>query len=153
MTTATAPTAPTSHTELQPEKKPVDTARIILLIEDDLDQQLVLIHRLESQGFQAISAGSASQGMELARSARPDLVLLDVNLPDLDGFNVCEMLADDSDLCGVPVILLSGAERPDAVRRARQSGSQFFVRKPYDPNALLVLIENALRETDSWDIS
>jgi len=149
MTTATF--APTTKPTLRPEKKPAPVGKKILLIEDDLDQQTVLIHRLESQGFQALSAVSAAAGMELARSARPDLVLLDVNLPDEDGFNVCEQLADDPDLCCLPVILLSGAERPDAVRRARQSGSQFFVRKPYDPNALLVLIQNALREADSWE--
>ncbi len=148
MTTATVP--PLHETELQPEKSDNANDQVILLIEDDLDQQLVLIHRLESQGFQAIPASSASRGMELARSVRPDLILLDVNLPDQDGFDLCGQLADDAELSCVPVIMLSGAERPNAVRQARQSGSQFFVRKPYDPNALLVLIQNALREGDSW---
>ena len=74
--------------------------------------------------------------MSIAKDENPHLVLLDVRLPDVDGFVVCEELADDPDTCAIPVIMLSGMERPDIIRRSRAVGSQFYVRKPYDPNAL-----------------
>ena len=66
------------------------------------------------------------------------------------GFDVCQQLADDPQTCSIPVIILSGMERPDIIRRARSSGCQYFVRKPYDPNALLVLIQSAIGEADKW---
>jgi CheY-like chemotaxis protein len=76
------------------------------------------------------------------------LILLDLRLPDLDGFTLCRELVDAPETCDIPVIILSGMERPDIIRRCRAAGSQYFVRKPYDPNALLVLIHEALV---GWD--
>ena len=92
-----------------------------------------------------LTADTGSGALELARSQRPHLVLLDLGLPDADGFQVCQELADDLATTSIPVIIVSGEERRDILRRARAAGSQFYVRKPYDPNALLVLIETALR--------
>ena len=66
------------------------------------------------------------------------------------GFTVGESLADDPTTCSVPVIVLSGMERPHIIRRTRAAGCQYFVRKPYDPNALLVLIKSAIEESSAW---
>ena len=74
-----------------------------------------------------------------AREHRPDLVLLDVRLPDLDGFTVCEELVDSPDTCDIPIIIVSGSDRTDIVRSSRAAGCEFFVSKPYDPNVLLTL--------------
>lgn len=86
----------------------------------------------------------------MARQDPPHLVLLDLRLPDMEGFELGEQLADDPTTAGVPVIVLSGMERPDIVRRTRAAGCRFFMRKPYDPNALLVLIKSALEESSIW---
>jgi twitching motility two-component system response regulator PilH len=80
----------------------------------------------------------------------PSLVLLDLRLPDADGFNVCQELADASETCTIPVIILSGMERPDIIRRSRAAGCQYYVRKPYDPNALLILVQHAIGESKAW---
>ncbi|MCA9271342.1 MAG: response regulator [Planctomycetales bacterium] len=122
----------------------------ILVIDDDQDQVGVLSHRLGVQGYRTFAAGSARYGLEVARAQRPDLILLDLRLPDADGFNVCQALTDDPETCCIPVIILSGMERPDIIRRSRAVGCQYFVRKPYDPNALLILIERAIDESHSW---
>jgi CheY-like chemotaxis protein len=87
----------------------------------------------------------------LAQNERPDLVILDLRLPDIDGLEVCERLADSPDTCGIPIIILSGMERPDIVRRSRAAGCTFFVRKPYDPNALLALIQHSLDKPSACD--
>ena len=91
------------------------------------------------------------RGLRLARERLPDLVLLDLRLPDVDGFEICEELTDSPDTCHIPIIIVSGLDQPDVVRTARAAGCEFFIGKPYDPNALLTLIEHALtRDLDGW---
>ena len=122
--------------------------RSILIIEDDHDISDVLSIRLDRQGFNTFSTESGRSGLTLARKILPHLVILDICLPDIDGFTVCQELADTPATCDVPVIILSGSESPDVVRRCRAAGCRYYVRKPYDPNALLVLIDQAIGETD-----
>ena len=93
-------------------------------------------------------ASSGEEGLATARQRRPDLVVLDLRLPDADGFSICQELADSIETCSIPVIILSGMERPDIIRRSRAAGCQYFVRKPYDPNALLALIRQALEAAE-----
>jgi CheY-like chemotaxis protein len=81
---------------------------------------------------------------------RPSLIVLDLRLPDTDGFSVCSQLVDDPATSEIPVIILSGMERPDIIRQSRAAGCQYFVRKPYDPNALLILIRQAIDESRGW---
>ena len=118
----------------------------ILLVDDDENQVEVLAHRLHHQGFATLAAHDGSSALALALAERPQLIVLDLHLPDMNGFEICEKLGDESSTCAIPVILLSGADRPDIVRRARTAGCQFYVRKPYDPNALLILIQKAIEE-------
>jgi CheY-like chemotaxis protein len=83
-------------------------------------------------------------GLQLARAEHPDLILLDIRLPDIDGLSVCHVLNDDPETCDIPIIVLSGMERPDIIRRTRSAGCHYFLRKPYDPNALLMLAQAAI---------
>jgi two-component system cell cycle response regulator DivK len=121
-------------------------SRSILIIEDDETIAEVLALRLAQQGFATHVAHSGRRGMELAQSIQPQLVLLDLRLPDMDGLAVCRHLDENSATAAIPKMILSGMEQPDIVRRARAAGCQYYIRKPYDPNALLVLIEHAIRE-------
>ncbi len=130
-------------------KRAADTEKpyLILIVDDDKDMVDVLSIRLNRQGFKMLSASSGKRGLEIARSEHPALVLLDLRLPDVDGFTVCQHLVDDPETCDIPVIIVSGMERPDIIRQSRAAGCQYFVRKPYDPNALLILIRHAI---DGW---
>ena len=136
------------QTDSLPRLEPAATAapqrQSILIIDDDDDQVDVLTHRLRSQGFETSSAESGKRGIDMVHEHRPHLVILDLRLPDIDGFSICQQLADDPTTCAIPVIIVSGMVRPDIIRRSRSVGCQYYVRKPYDPNALLLLIENAL---------
>ncbi len=140
-------TMPTEILE-DPQLKPADSKPYrILIVDDDEDMVDVLSIRLNRQGFKMLSANSGKRGLEIARSEHPALVLLDLRLPDVDGFTVCQHLADAPETCDIPVIIVSGMERPDIIRQSRAAGCQYFVRKPYDPNALLVLIQHSI---DGW---
>jgi len=125
----------------------------VLVVDDDEALCDVLERRLSKQGFEAITADSGEAGLAAVRSRRPALVLLDLRLPDMDGFDICQELADSPATCNIPVIILSGMERPDIIRRSRAAGCYYFIHKPYDPNVLLVLIRQAISEAGSWEIS
>ena len=129
----------------------MDEQPTILIVDDDEVLADVLSRRLQQQGFVTLTADSGQSGLDTARSELPALIVLDLRLPDIDGFAICEQLADSSDTCDIPVIILSGMEEPDILRRCRAAGCHYFVHKPYDPNALLVLIRQAIREAEGWD--
>jgi CheY-like chemotaxis protein len=129
---------PTSECERRP--------RTILVVDDDKAQLVFLEHRLQKQGYRVLTAATGRVACERALDERPDLILLDLRLPDLDGFQVCSQLADDPRTCAVPIIILSALERPNIVRQSRAVGGAYYLRKPYDPNVLLTLIEQSLQD-------
>jgi DNA-binding response OmpR family regulator len=138
---------------VQPLEQPLTasqstTRRSILIVDDDEAMADVLSARLSKQGFETIIADSGQLGLALARGETPSVVLLDLRLPDMDGFELCRELVDDEATCEIPVIILSGLEQPDIIRRSRAAGCCYYVRKPYDPNALLALIHQAIDEAE-----
>ena len=135
---------------LEPTMQMHNDRDLILIIDDDHDQADVLAKCLRNQGFATHTANTGRTGLKIAQQEHPNLVLLDLRLPDVDGFQVCRQLCDDQNTNDIPVIIVSGMEQSDIIRRARTAGSQFFLRKPYDPNALLILIETALCEAGQW---
>ena len=134
----------------EPCEASVTGARRILIIDDDLPQAEALGYCLRRQGFEVSLATNCAAGLQVARTQAPHLIILDLCLPDGDGLDVCAELSDARETAGVPVIIVSGADRTGVVRQARTAGCQFFVHKPYDPNALLVLVEQALTDAQAW---
>ena len=122
----------------------------ILIIDDDETQVTTLSHSLMTLGYRISVAGNRSDGVRLALSDRPDLILLDIKLPDGNGLDICSEFNDDPETADVPVIIVSGDDRPNVVRKARASGCHYFVHKPFDPNALLILAQNAIAESRDW---
>lgn len=134
-----------AETLLRPKRSslPPREGQTVLIIDDDETIAESLAFRLQKQGYHTLIAHAGERGLAMARAERPHIVLLDLRLPDIDGFTVCEQLDSDPATCHIPVIILSGMERPDIIRRARAAGCTYFVRKPFDPNALLILIQSA----------
>lgn len=123
----------------------------VLIVDDDAQQIQVLTHGLESQGYQVMAARSGEDALIAVRGKRPDLIFMDIRLPGADGLEICEELSDDAETCNIPVIIVSASDDPNVVRRARSAGCLYFLRKPYDPNALLLLAQNALNASeDNW---
>lgn len=120
--------------------------RRILIVDDDEIMADVLSVRLGQQGFRTTVAENGEQALAMARIERPHVILLDLRLPDVDGFEVCRELSDNEQTSDIPVIIVSGLEHPDVIRRSRAAGCHYYLRKPYDPNALLTLIQQAIDE-------
>jgi CheY-like chemotaxis protein len=123
----------------------------VLIIDDDDTLSDVLSHKLKRQGLHTVAAYSGAAGLAKAKAEPPSAIILDLCLPDADGLQICEQLTDAPETCAIPVIILSGLEQPGIVRRCRTAGCHYFLRKPYDPNALLVLLRQAIRATSEWD--
>lgn len=141
-----------SATLLEPQSASVVAERphTVLIIDDDDTLSEVLSYRLREQGLNTTAAYSGTAGLAKAKAQLPSLILLDLCLPDADGLQICERLADAPETCSIPVLILSGKEQPGLVRRCRAAGCHYFLRKPYDPNALLVLIRQAIRDAGEW---
>ena len=137
-------------TESQPCGVPDRQVDHILVIDDDLTQSEILSHRFGSQGYRVSVAHTCADGVARAQAEHPDLILLDIGLPDGDGLDICSRFSDGESTADIPVIIVSGMEQPDVIRRARAAGCHYYVRKPYDPNALLVLSQNAIAESRTW---
>lgn len=120
--------------------------RRILLVDDDPDMAVVLQERLTVLGYDSMHVLDGETALVCVPLWRPHLVLLDIRLPGIDGLEVSSRISDHPATCDTPVIIISGMERPDIVRQSRAAGAWFFLRKPYDPNTLLVLIEQTLAE-------
>jgi len=112
----------------------------VLLVEDDPAMRLVCTYNLEAAGFRVVTATDGEQGVELAEAEKPDLVLLDVMLPDLGGFEVAQRLR------AVPIVFLSARASEADLERGRAAGAIDYVTKPFDPVALPGRLREDLEE-------
>ena len=118
--------------------------QLILVVEDDPDDWEIYGKLLWYNGFDVIYARDGTEGLELARRHRPDLVVLDLLLPGLDGLEVCRELKGDSNLSGVPVLMLTGLAEADFGEQAREAGCERFMEKPQSPLEVLHEVERII---------
>jgi PAS domain S-box-containing protein len=114
----------------------------ILVVEDDRDLALLLRRQLESEGYRVLLAGSGEDALWLAQESKPQLITLDIMLPDVDGFTVLERLKENPLTSGIPVVIvsvLSDTERGYAL------GAVDYVTKPFEESKLIQAVEGALR--------
>jgi two-component system alkaline phosphatase synthesis response regulator PhoP len=109
----------------------------ILVIDDEPDVLMLCRVNLELAGHEVVEAGSGEAGLELARSARPDVVVLDVMLPARDGFQVLGDLSSEQELADVPVILLTAKTQMADRLAGWRAGCTEFMSKPFSPNELV----------------
>jgi CheY-like chemotaxis protein len=106
----------------------------ILVIEDN-EQNLYLIqYILEDCGFEVFSAADGRQGIDLAATLRPDLILLDIQLPVMDGYAVAQNLRRNPDLADTPIIAVTSYAMPGDREKALESGCSGYIEKPIDPD-------------------
>lgn len=124
----------------------------ILIIDDEPEILILVKSRINANGFEAITAGNGMRGLELAREQKPDVILLDLLMPEMDGFEVMSALKQDTATAGIPVILFTAAP-PEEVSKKGDivMDSVDFVIKPFDDKALMFLINRLMDLTDSND--
>ena len=123
----------------------------ILVIDDVIDNIRLLSFELQHQGYEALSASSGRQGLEIAASEHPDVILLDVMMPDMGGIEVCRRLKADPQTRMIPVILVTAMGLDENVIAGLDAGADDYVSKPYRKEVLAARIRAAMRIKESYD--
>jgi phosphate regulon transcriptional regulator PhoB len=119
----------------------------VLIVEDEPDIRDLLVFHLEREGYQVTKSKTGPEALRSARSSPPDLVLLDIMLPEMDGLEVCRRLRQDPATQGLPIVMLTA--RGDEVDRilGLELGADDYVVKPFSPRELVARIRAVLRRT------
>ena len=118
----------------------------ILIVEDSLTQAVELRELLQEHGYRVTIANNGQEGLAAARKRRPDLIISDIIMPVMDGYEMCQAIKHDEALWDTPVILLTVLSDTEDVIRALRAGVDYYLTKPYYENLLLARIESALAE-------
>jgi DNA-binding response OmpR family regulator len=122
--------------------------KTILIIDDEVGLRNLLKFRLVSFGFDVIVAEDGYTGIEMAKSMKPDLIILDIMMPYFNGIEVCKKLKSDYATKGIPVVFLSVLAQKEDMEMGKQAGGEFFLTKPYDPEKLNFVLRMALNKKE-----
>jgi CheY-like chemotaxis protein len=137
-TTANAPADPD-----EPQAR-----RPVVLLVDDMVDHLRLYELTLNDRYTILNASSGEEGYRVACSAKPDVIVLDVMMPDIDGWTVCERLKANAGTAACPVIMMTGSAAPDLTIRAERAGAVALLHKPYVIDRLARTIDEALGRKD-----
>jgi DNA-binding response OmpR family regulator len=118
--------------------------KTLLIVDDDQDLRGAIAEQLQAENFQTVEAATAGEGVRMARDEKPDLILLDVDLPDMDGREALRRMRQDG--VATPVIMLTAAATDEDAVQGLDSGANDYVTKPYKFAVLLARIRAQLRD-------
>ncbi|MBI3989584.1 MAG: response regulator [candidate division NC10 bacterium] len=121
----------------------------ILVVDDDHLTVKVMQDLLHLHGYQVLTAYDGQEGLSLARAERPDLIILDVMMPKLDGFKVARLLKSDKLYRRIPIIILTVRAGEEDLALARMSGADLYLQKPFDPDLFLEKVRDFLPKEGS----
>ena len=116
----------------------------ILVVEDQEDNRRILRDLLTSAGYELIEAVTGTEGVRLARSHRPDLILMDIQLPELDGHEATRQIKADPDLRPIPIVVVTSYALSGDEAKALAAGADAYVTKPFSPRQLLAKVRDLL---------
>ena len=116
----------------------------VLLVEDDEDNRIVYTTMLEHFGFRVVQAGDGEAAITLAHDERPDIVIMDISIPGIDGWAVTARLGEDLATRGTPVVAVTAHAHPRHRERARELGCAGYLTKPCEPHRLLAEIRRII---------
>ena len=116
----------------------------ILIVEDDPSTTRFLVYTLEQEGYEVLSVADGLEGLKKAQDGYPDLIILDVMLPGIDGYEICNRLRQKPETLTVPVLMVSGRARQDDKNIGLRMGADDYLAKPVDPQTILKKAETLL---------
>ena len=122
-------------------------AQRILVIEDYQSTARFLTYTLEQEGFQTSVARNGIEGLRKAREEKPDLIILDVMLPGLDGFELCRRLRADAETVKLPVLMLSAKAQETDKATGLKMGADMYISKPATPEKIVAAVKSTLNKT------
>lgn len=121
----------------------------ILVIDDYPDNVFLLQDRLEQEGFEVIKAYEGNMGIQKAIEEKPDLILLDIMMPDVSGYDVCKILTTNEETKLIPIILLTALTDAQNIKEGLQLGAFDYIKKPFNKVELVARINSALRFSET----
>lgn len=118
--------------------------KIVLLVDDDADLTKVLKFRIESEGYEFMSVKDGKELLDILKIKRPDVILLDIMLPNMDGYSALREMRKDEAYADIPVIILSAKEKKKLGDLFALEKVAFFVEKPFDAKELMVKISEVI---------
>lgn len=117
---------------------------VVLCIDDESEALREVTEVLTAAGYVCHGCSDAEAAFELAQTTPIDLIVSDINLAGENGLKLAARIKANEELRDIPVIFLSGAKIPNVIRRAHEAGGSYYLRKPFDPEVLVELVEKAL---------
>lgn len=118
----------------------------ILVVDDEISLIEMIQMRLEANGYDVITAHDGQEGLDKAKSEKPDLIILDVMMPKMDGYKVCGLLKNDARFNNIPIILFTARAQKNDIDVGEEVGADAYCTKPFDPKFLLGQIEALLKK-------
>ena len=122
----------------------------VLIVDDEPPIVELVRFTLEDEHVRVLEAGDGLEALEVARTERPDLIFLDVQLPYLNGFEVCRRLRHEPGLEKTRIVMLTAAGQSQDLARGRAAGADLYLTKPFSPLRLLTLVSSLLPEVPLW---
>ena len=121
----------------------------ILIIDDLPENVFILQDRLVQEGYEVITSHDGNEGIQKAYSTLPDLILLDVMMPDISGFEVCKILVNDDKTKHIPIILVTAKAGAEDTREGLEAGAFDYIKKPFNRIELIARVKSALKLSDA----
>jgi two-component system alkaline phosphatase synthesis response regulator PhoP len=130
-------------------------AKKILVVDDDPSIVKLLQSRLEDNGYDVIVASDGQATLDKIREAKPDLIILDIMLPKIDGYKVANTLRADEQYKDIPIVMLTGRRQYDDIKMGMELGAVSYIQKPFKPEVLLGIVQGLVsgtkpQEEDIW---
>jgi two-component system, OmpR family, alkaline phosphatase synthesis response regulator PhoP len=116
----------------------------VLVVDDEAPIRLLCRVNLEAEGMDVLEAADGERGLELARAEKPDVVLLDVMMPGMDGWQVAERLVEDAETTDIPLVFLTARAELRDRARGLELGGVDYITKPFNPTELATVVEGLL---------
>ncbi len=126
-----------------------DPGKLILLVEDNEDNRIVYSTILKHFGYQVIEAFNGEEGIAKARSSQPDLILMDISIPVIDGWEATQVLKHDPKTKHIPIIALTAHALASDREKAMEVGCDGYLAKPCEPRAVVAEVQRFLGRTDA----
>lgn len=121
------------------------SAKKILVVDDESQLVDMVKMRLEANNYLVLTAYDGQEGLEKARKEKPDLIILDLMLPKMDGYKVCRMLKFDEKYKNIPIIMFTARAQESDKKMGEEVGADAYITKPFEPQALLDKIKELLK--------
>lgn len=118
----------------------------VLLVDDEKDFVEVVTTRLESNNYEVISAYDGEEALQKVADSRPDLIILDIMLPKISGFDVCRKLKNDQAYKHIPIIMLTAKFQPNDINFGKAMGAEAYITKPFEPQVLVDKMRELLKK-------